>query len=297
MAEIGIVGERGAGQTALHERPGVAGRQRAAGQADGAGLVFLLDGPDEGVLVPVLGAVGIGVARLAQRVLGHVADRLQQADEPVFRFALVFVVERKPVRRAGIGMRPAELQPVVGPADRFPDGDRRIDAEPPDPGDLPGQPLVAVAVEALFQILERLRQLLLDRRVDDLDPDVRAPDFDRIDAQPVAFALVLAGLQVELPVVPVAGQQAVAVQRALAQRIALVRAAVVAGADALRGIEERDLAAVEAEDRAALPAQFVDAGSLDPALFHRCASPVARRAVGLNLGRSANSDRPVHNPR
>ena len=272
VAETGIVGERGPGQPALHGAPGIAGRDRAAGQADGARFVFLLDRPAESLLVPCLDAFGIGVAPLAQGVFGHVADGLQKADEPVLGPVLMLVVKRQPVRHAGIGVRPAEFQPVMRPADRFLYGACGIDAEPGNPGDLARQPLIVMVAEALLQVVKRFRQPLPDGRIDDLDPDIAAPHLDRIDAQPVAVALVLARLQVELPVVPVAGEQAVAVERPFAQRIALMRAAVVAGADASHGIEKSDLAAIQPEDRPALAAKLLDADGLDPALVHRRAS-------------------------
>ena len=266
------MGERGPGQPALHGAPGIAGRDRAAGQADGTSFVFLLDRPAESLLVPCLDAFGIGVAPLPQRVLGHVADGFQQADKPVFGPVLLLVVKRQPVRSAGIGVRPAEFQPVMRPADRLPDGACGIDAKLPDPGDLARQPLVVMVAEALLQVVKRFRQALLDGRIDDLDPHIAAADLNRIDAQPVAVALVLARFQVELPVVPIAGEQAIAVERPFAQRIAFMRAAVVAGADAFHGVEESDLAAIQPEDRPAPAAKLLDADGPDPALVHRRAS-------------------------
>ena len=219
------------------------------------------------------------------------ADGLQEADEPVFGLALMLVVKRQPVRRAGIGVRPAEFQPVMRPADRLLDGSCGIDAKLRDPGDLARQPFIVVVAESLLQVVERFRQTLLDGRIDDLDPHIAAADLDRIDAQPVAVALVLARLQVELPVVPVAGEQAVAVERPFAQRIALMRAAIVAGADAFDGVEERDLAAIQPEDRPALAAKLFDADGPDPALMHRRASPVA---ISRNLARFDGMS--PHNP-
>ena len=110
------------------------------------------------------------------------ADRLQQADEPVLGFVRVAVVQRQPIRRAGVGMGPTELHPVMRPANRLLDGDRGIDAEARDAGDFARQPFVVVVAEALLQVLKRLREPLPDRRIDDLDPDLAAADLDRIDA-------------------------------------------------------------------------------------------------------------------
>ena len=54
---------------------------------------------------------------------------------------------------------------------------------------------------------------------------------------------------------PVAGQDAAPGQAALHQRIALVRAAVVAGKDALLAVEQRDLLASDLDQAAALRLQ------------------------------------------
>ena len=84
---------------------------------------------------------------------------------------------------------------------------------------------------AVVELCERLLHPRLGRRIAGIDPDhAGLVDLDRIDAQAVAAVVVGAGPQVELPVVPVAGEHAaVGVERAFDQGIAFVRAAVVAG--------------------------------------------------------------------
>src|SRR5215831_5751232 len=59
-----------------------------------------------------------------------------------------------------------------------------------------------------------------------LDQDLAVPLRDRVDAHRVATDQRLAVGEIEFPIVPVAGQHAIRPERALAQRIAFVRAAI-----------------------------------------------------------------------
>ena len=94
-----------------------------------------------------------------------------------------------------------------------------------------------------------------------------APSCDArgIDAQVVAAVDRRARLQVEFPVVPMARQHAVGVERAFHQRIALVRATVVAREDLAVVDEERDVPAVELYRDRARRREAIDAGRAGPA--------------------------------
>ena len=83
------------------------------------------------------------------------------------------------------------------------------------------------------------------RRIAGIQPHGAILHFHRIDTQGVAAVNRGAGPQIEFPVVPVAGQHAIGVERAFHQRIALVGAAVVAGEDLALMEEEGDVLAAE----------------------------------------------------
>ena len=268
VAEVVVMGERAACQAPLHRGKGIAGRERTASERDGLLLILGLDGGDEGLLVPGVAALRIGIDLLAQGVVGHVADGLQEADQAVLGFVRALVVEAQPVGDTGIGVGPAELEAVVGPVNRGGHGLGGIGADLHQAGKLAGDAFVVVIAEGGFEIGHGLGLALFHRRIDDLDPDLAVAHLHGIDAQAVAVALVLAGGEIELPVVPVAGELAVAVQRPLAQGITFVRAAVVAGKDTLLGVEDGDLAPVLAEDVAALGLQILQRNRPGPALVH-----------------------------
>ena len=81
------------------------------------------------------------------------------------------------------------------------------------------------------------------RRIADIQPYSTILHFHGIDAQDVAAVNGGAGLQVEFPVVPVAGQHAIDIERAFHERIAFVRTAVVAGEDLTLMEEQGDVLA------------------------------------------------------
>src|SRR3546814_6899564 len=94
--------------------------------------------------------------------------------------------------------------------------------------------------------------LFVGRRIGDVDPDLAVDDLHRVAPEPVAADQRLSAGKVELPVMPVAGEDAVSAaalrERPFHQRVALVRAAVVAGEDAAGAGENRDLLAARLEE-------------------------------------------------
>jgi hypothetical protein len=127
-----------------------------------------------------------------------------------------------------------------------------------------------VALEGRAQAEERRLGARLGRRVGEIEPDLAVRQAHRIAAQVVAADQGLPEFEVELPIVPVAGQQAVAApgaftERALAQGIALVRAAVVAGVDLRAGGEEGDLLLALLDHHDPARAQLVQLGDGDEA--------------------------------
>ena len=96
-------------------------------------------------------------------------------------------------------------------------------------------------------------------RIASIEPHGAILDLHRIDAQVVAAVDRRAGLQVEFPVVPVAGQHAIGVERAFHERIALVRTAVVAREDLALVHEQRDVPARDLHRDASRRRHAVDA--------------------------------------
>src|SRR6202007_1916825 len=100
--------------------------------------------------------------------------------------------------------------------------------------------------------------------IGDIEPNRPFPDAQGIYAQALATVEVGAAREIEFPVMPIAGQDAAGAQRSLAQRVALVWAAVVACEDAIGCREKRDLAALVAEQCPPLGLQRGEVYSPDP---------------------------------
>src|SRR3546814_19484008 len=104
--------------------------------------------------------------------------------------------------------------------------------------------------------------LFVGRRIGDVDPDLAVDDLHRVAPEPVAADQRLSAGKVELTVMPVAGEDAVSAaalrERPFHQRVALVRAAVVAGEDAAGAGENRDLLAARLDEVTSLLPQFVE---------------------------------------
>ena len=62
-------------------------------------------------------ALGIGIARLAQRVPGEVADDLDQRHQTLLRRLREGIADRQPVGGAGLGVGRAELEALGGPGE------------------------------------------------------------------------------------------------------------------------------------------------------------------------------------
>ena len=164
------------------------------------------------------------------------------------------VGQRQPVGRGGVGVGGAELQTVVGPVDG---AAIACSAVPP----ASSRRAISRAMRSYSWRRNRsfsdasARARVSAAGGSETSTRTRSPSIrDRIAPQPVAADQGLAGLQVELPVVPVAGQHAAVGQRAFDQGIAFVGTAVVAGEDALRPVEQRDLLAPDLDDQPALRA-------------------------------------------
>jgi hypothetical protein len=142
-------------------------------------------------------------------------------------------------------MSHTEAKAVVRPGDRRRDRVERIGSRLLQTRELPRHAVILVIRERVSKIGQGLRLPLGRRRIGHVDPDDSIDDLGRVGAEPVALQQVVARPQVELPAVPVAGQYAIVGERALAQRISLMRTAVVAGVDRIARGEQRDLLAGE----------------------------------------------------
>ena len=136
--------------------------------------------------------------------------------------------------------------------------------------------LVGIVLARLAQAREYLEAALLEGRVRQIYPDLAVADLHRIGAQSLALVEVPSTREVELPVVPVAGDDAALVQAPFPQGISLVRAAVVAGEHPFRGVEEGDLPSRLAEHHAALGPEGFERGRPGPGVrAHGWSSPMS----------------------
>ena len=257
VAEVLIVGERRLRQGRLQVAEAEAGAQRPPQQGDGPGLVLLLDGGDQ--LRRRVGAAfrREGIGRLAQGIPGQMADHLQQRDQPFLIAPGQVIAQGEPVRRPGMGVGGAELETLGGPGNGAAQSVQGVAAGQLQAGNLPRHAVVFMPAEAAAEVFQGRRAALLGERVGDVQPDLAVNDFHGIAPQPVAAHQGLAALEIEFPVVPVAGEDAAPAIRplgelALHQGIALVRAAVVASIDAGLAGEDGDLLAAGLEELTAL---------------------------------------------
>ena len=142
-------------------------------------------------------------------------------------------------------------------------------AGPIEAGQLAGDARRIVVVHRVVELAERLLHPLLGRRFAGIDPDhTGLVDLHRIDAQAVAAIVVGAGPEVELPVVPVAGEDAAPdVERAFDEGIAFMRAAVVAGVDGAVVEKQGELLRAELDRGAARRAQAIELDRPGPGRF------------------------------
>ena len=264
MAEVVVVGEGGTAQAPLEIGEPESRFEAAPQHGHRGAFVLPLDCGDERLFLVVPGGVREGMARLAQHVVGDVRDAFQHAGEARLVVAFVLVVEREPVREPGVGMGPAELHALPGPVDGVAQRIEGIGAEPVQARDFARHAIVGVVLPGLAQAGEDPGAALGEGRVREVDPHLAAADLDRVGAQPFAAVEVPAALQVELPVMPVASEDAPVVELALAQGVALVGATVVAGEHAARRVEQRDLASRLAKHQPALVLEGVEGRRPDP---------------------------------
>ncbi len=155
-----------------------------------------------------------------------------------------------------------ELEVVVAPEDSLAQPFQRLGVGLVQAGQLAGDAVVVIIVEGFAQAVEGPGDAPFGRCLGEVEPDRTVLDGDRIAPELIAADQGFAARQVEFPVVPVAGQDAAVAQGSHLQQVALVGTAVVAGVDALLGLEYDDLLAAVLEDQGALgdPQIFQAAG-------------------------------------
>ena len=185
------------------------------------------------------------------------ADGLQHGYQPLGVVTGEALAHGQPVRCRGISVGGAELKPVVSPGDGGGDAFNELRPCGLQAGQFPGHAVVLVAGKRCRKAFQRRPGPLLGGRIGDVEPDRPVGHVHRVAPHLVAANQGLARLQVEFPVVPVAGEDAATVELALHQGIALVGAAVVAGEDTLVAMEQGDLLALDSHHHLALGREVV----------------------------------------
>jgi len=165
----------------------------------------------------------------------------------------------------GAGQNRHSLRPAVGaipeseqcrPADRVREG--AVD----EPDRALREHQVDLVLEPVLDTLQPVRCAVACGR-SGIDPDPAVAELDREGGGVVGEEIERAAAgEVELGVVPVAGQDAVAHGAAM-EREAHVRAAVVQGDDAALGVQQEDGATAGLDDLAALSRQLLHGAGLD----------------------------------
>ena len=238
MPEVGIVGEGGPANGGQNFPSGDAGVERAAQIRDGLRLVFRFDGRNERRFVPWLCVLCVGIAPGAKRIPCEMRDRFHHGREPlcVRRRALG---EPQPVGSRGMGVGRAEFEMLVLRFKRVDKGDAGVEAGALQPRHFARHARRVVVRHRRNKTVERAPLLCVGGRITQVDKDLAGPQFDRIGAHRIAADKRLAARQIELPVVPVAGQNAARSFGAFAERIAFMRTAVGDGKElAVRGDQQ-----------------------------------------------------------
>ena len=266
MAEVVVVRQRGRGERRLERVEVAAPVERIEQERRRPGFVLRLDRTEESGPAPARRRLQRRERkrRLAQGVVGDVRQRLGGAGQALGRVA-ASVAQAQPDLGAGPGVGHAVAQPLVAARDRLRERDLGGGAGALEAGQLAGDARRVVVGHRRVELEQRLADPLFGRRLARIDPDDARLHPDRIDAQAVAAIVVAAGPEIELPVVPVAGEHAAGVEVALDQRIALVRAAVVAGVDRAVVEEERELLRAELDGRPTGAAQALELDRPGPA--------------------------------
>ena len=172
---------------------------------------------------------------------------LNQAHQGELAAALVLPVKIQPVGHAGVGMGPAELQPLPGPFDRKPQHVKRIATQPQQACDFTRDAIVAVVVKGITQALANDGVTFGVRQLGQIRPDISVADLNRIGSQAITSVEVIPAVEVELPVMPVAGQGAATGHATLGQGITFMRTAIIAGAQPVLGVEHGNLPPLDAD--------------------------------------------------
>src|SRR5215471_20871712 len=118
------------------------------------------------------------------------------------------------------------LESIVAGGESMRDCGARIETGAFEPGNLARDPRVVVVRHRDLEAPERALFLDLRRRIGQVDENLVAPSLDRIGPYRIAADQGPTACEIEFPVVPVAGEHAARSERALAQGVAFVRAAI-----------------------------------------------------------------------
>ena len=187
---------------------------------------------------------GERIGLFAQRVEGDINERFGGARE-ARRLAGERIAQAQPCVGRCVGVRHPIAQPRVRALYDAHQSQLRLGARRAQARKLARDARGVVLGHRLVEMLERPLYAFRGRRIAGIQPHSTILHFHGIDAQVVAAVNGGAGLQVEFPVVPVAGQHTIAVERAFHQRIALVRTAVVACKNLALMEEQGDMLALD----------------------------------------------------
>ena len=192
-------------------------RQCAAHMRDGTPLILALDGIQKCGAVPGGVAIGVGEVPATGAVPRQMAKRFQQCRQPPGR-GLCAPGKGKPVGRRGMGMGHPVFQPAVACDHGRGDRKRRVKARAFQPHHLARHMGAIIIGQRHGQALKRARTPRFRRRVGQIDEDCIAAQFHRIGSHRIAPDQRRPACQIELPVVPVAGQHAASARTAFTQR-------------------------------------------------------------------------------
>jgi hypothetical protein len=252
MAKILKMRQGGLGQRTFQGGKTQPGRQRATDMANGRGLILRLDRPDQSLSLKLDRSLGIGMAGLAQSVMGKMRHRLQQGYQLLGPAPAPVRAQCQPVGGGGLGVAHAIFKPVMAPAHRMPQTIEWVGTGLFQAGQFAGHAVIIIIFEGFAQTVRGAGDPLPRPWLRQIEPDRAALDTDRVAPELIAAHQGFAGLQIEFPVVPVAGQNAPFAQGSHFQGIAFMGASVVAGVDLALALKNRYLFAPMLENMHAL---------------------------------------------
>src|SRR6516164_1837405 len=223
--------------------------------SDRGRLVFGLDSRDEAGSIPFGRGFSVGEFASTLDIPSDMAERFELRGQPLGR-RFCSRGEEQPSRRRRVGMRHAVFEPAVAEPEGMYERVARVVSGTVEPRRFARHARAVVIEDRGLDAAQRAGAALFGRRVAEIDEDLTVALRDFVGADRVAADQRRAAREIEFPIVPVAGQHASRPDRAFAQWITLVWAAIAERKQLALMYDDEHLLAVVPQELLAMAAEF-----------------------------------------